>query len=64
MSERYSIEVRPAALRSLRKLDPPIARRVLAAIQRLADDPRLAGVKALVGSSARRLAGSAAPASR
>ena len=50
MSERYSIEVRPAALKSLRKLDPPTARRVLGAIERLADDPRPAGVKALAGS--------------
>lgn len=34
----------------LRKLDPPVSRRVLTAIQRLADDPRPAGVKALVGA--------------
>jgi mRNA interferase RelE/StbE len=47
---RYSIEVRPAASKMLPKLDPPVSRRVLAAIHRLADDPRPAGVKALVGS--------------
>ncbi|GJF02055.1 type II toxin-antitoxin system RelE family toxin [Pseudonocardia sp. D17] len=50
MPERYSIEVRPAAQKMLRKLDPPVSRRVLLAIQRLADDPRPAGVKALVGA--------------
>lgn len=37
---RYRIEVTQAAARQLRKLDPPIARRVQGAIELLAVDPR------------------------
>jgi mRNA interferase RelE/StbE len=36
----YRIEVRPAAARALRTLDPPIARRIQGAIALLAQDPR------------------------
>jgi mRNA interferase RelE/StbE len=36
----HRIEVAPAALRQLRKLDPPARRRVQAAIELLADLPR------------------------
>ena len=32
--------MRPAAVRALRKLDPPVARRLQAAIALLAEDPR------------------------
>ena len=39
-----------SAERELQRLDPPIARRVLAAIQRLADDPRPRGCVKLTGS--------------
>lgn len=43
------VEVAPAALRQLRKLDPPARRRVQAAIELLADQPRPSGSKILVG---------------
>lgn len=36
----YRIELRPAAVRALKKLDPPIARRIRGAIALLAEDPR------------------------
>ena len=45
----YRVEVAPAALRQLRKLDPPARRRVQAAIELLADQPRPSGAKKLVG---------------
>lgn len=37
---RYRIEVRPAALRALRKVDPQVRSRVEGAIALLAEDPR------------------------
>ncbi len=37
---RYHVEVRPAAVRALRKLGPDIAPRVQGAIALLAEDPR------------------------
>jgi len=46
---RYRIELRPAAVRALRKLDPPIQRRVQGAIALLADDPRPPAARALQG---------------
>ena len=45
----YRVEVAPAALRQLRKLDPPARRRVQAAIELLADQPRPSGAKKLDG---------------
>lgn len=45
----YRIEVAAAALRQLRKLDQPARRRVQAAIELLAQEPRPAGAKKLVG---------------
>lgn len=45
----YQVEVAPAALRQLRKLDRPARRRVQAAIELLADQPRPGGAKKLVG---------------
>ena len=45
----YRIEVAPAALRQLRKLDPQARRRVQAAIQLLADQPRPPGATKLRG---------------
>jgi mRNA interferase RelE/StbE len=36
----YGIELRPAAVRALKKLDPPVARRIQGAIALLAEDPR------------------------
>ena len=45
----YRIEVAPTALRQLRKLDPPVRRRVQAAIELLADQPRPPGAAKLAG---------------
>jgi len=45
----YRIEVRPAALRALRKLDPPVRSRVQGAIALLAQDPRPPAARALKG---------------
>lgn len=52
---RFRIEVRPAALRVLRKLDPPVAQRVRGAIALLADDPRPPGARPLRGRPAYRV---------
>jgi mRNA interferase RelE/StbE len=45
----YSIEVAPAAVRQLRKLDRGAQRRVQAAIELLAREPRPNGAKKLAG---------------
>ena len=45
----YRIEVAPAAVRQLRKLDRGAQRRVQAAIELLASEPRPSGAKKLVG---------------
>ncbi len=45
----YRIEVAPGAARQLRKLDPAARRRVQAAVELLADQPRPSGAKKLVG---------------
>ncbi len=45
----HRIEVAPAALRQLRKLDPQARRRVQAAIELLADQPRPPGATKLAG---------------
>lgn len=54
MSE-YRIELRPAAARSLRKLDPHVRLRVHGAIALLAQDPRPPGARALRGRSGLRV---------
>ena len=54
MSE-YRIELRPAAERALRKLDPPIRHRIQGAIALLAHDPRPPGARALQGRSGLRV---------
>ena len=46
----YAVELRPAVRRALRKLDKPIARRLVVALTALGSDPRPAGVKALSGT--------------
>lgn len=48
MSE-YRIELRPAAARALRKLDPQVRHRIQGAIALLAQDPRPPGARALQG---------------
>lgn len=47
----HRIEVAPAALRQLGKLDPAARRRVQAAIELLADQPRPSSAKKLVGGT-------------
>ena len=47
----YAVEVAPAAFRQLRKLDPPARRRVQAAIELLAEDPRPPKARKLVGGA-------------
>ena len=48
MSE-YRIELRPAAVRALRKLDPQVRRRIQGAIALLAQDPHPPAARALQG---------------
>ncbi|GIG71193.1 type II toxin-antitoxin system RelE family toxin [Phytomonospora endophytica] len=48
-TEPFEIEISPAAARQLRKLDPPVRRRVMLAIAGLATLPRPSGMKQLVG---------------
>lgn len=45
----YEIEWSAPALRELRKLDKPVARRILTAVTRLGVNPRPPGVRALTG---------------
>jgi mRNA interferase RelE/StbE len=45
----YRIELRPAAVKALRKIDPQDARRIQGAIALLGQDPRPPGAKALQG---------------
>jgi mRNA interferase RelE/StbE len=45
----YRIELRPAAVRALRKLDPPVRRRLQGAIALLAHEPRPPAARALKG---------------
>ena len=52
---RYRIELRPAAVRALRKLDLPVARRIQAAIALLAEDPRPPASRPLRGRPAWRV---------
>lgn len=45
----YRIELRPAAVGALRKLDPPVRRRIQGAISLLAENPRPPAARALQG---------------
>jgi mRNA interferase RelE/StbE len=45
----YRVEVASAAVRQLRKLDPPARRRIQAAIELLGEQPRPGGATKLVG---------------
>ena len=47
----YEVRLAPAAVRQLRKLDPPGRRRVQAAIDLMAEDPRPPGARQLVGGA-------------
>ena len=46
---QYRIELRPAAVRALRKLDPPVRHRLQGAIALLSQDPRPPAARALQG---------------
>jgi len=46
---RYSVEVAPAAVRQIKKLERSVQRKILARIDRLADDPRPPGCVKLSG---------------
>jgi mRNA interferase RelE/StbE len=52
---RYRIELRPAAFRALRKVDPPMRERVQGAIALLASDPRPPASRQLKGRPGRRV---------
>lgn len=47
----YEITLAPAAARQLRKLDPQVRRRIQAALELLADEPRPPAAKPLVGGT-------------
>lgn len=47
----YEIRLAPAAARQLRKFDPPVRRRIQAALELLAEDPRPPAAKRLVGGA-------------
>jgi len=47
----YRVEVAPAALRQLRKLDAAARRRVQAAVELLREEPRPSGATKLVGGA-------------
>ncbi len=47
----YRITLAPAAERQLRKFDPPVRRRLQAALELLADNPRPPAATQLVGGS-------------
>ena len=51
----YRIEVRPAAARALRKVDPQVRPRIQGAIALLAQDPRPPAARALRGRPGYRL---------
>ena len=45
----FRVELTTAAAREVRKLDPPIRRRILVALAELESEPRPAGARKLVG---------------
>ena len=45
----YRVELRPAAVRAIRKLDPPLRGRIQGAIALLAQDPRPPAARAWIG---------------
>lgn len=55
MSADWRVEITPPARRDLRRTDPPVRDRVLAALERLADDPRGAELVRLRGRPEWRL---------
>lgn len=51
----FRIELRPAAVRALKKLDPPVRRRMQGAIALLAEDPRPPAARKLQGRDGLRV---------
>lgn len=51
----YAVELTATAEKALRKLDKPIRRRVLAALDQLADNPRPVGCRKLTGTTTWRI---------
>ena len=51
----YRVEVRPAAIRALRRLDPQMRPRIQGAIALLAQDPRPPGARKLRGRAGLRI---------
>lgn len=49
LTERYAVELTPAAARSLRKLDGTARKRILGALKLLRETPRPPAMKALTG---------------
>jgi mRNA interferase RelE/StbE len=47
----YTVTLRPAAQRALKRLDKPVQKRIAEALRSLANEPRPPGVKALTGAS-------------
>lgn len=45
----FAVELAPAAVRQLRKFDPPVRRRIQAAVELLASNPRPPAATQLVG---------------
>lgn len=52
---RYRVEVRPAAIRALRKVDPKMRPRIEGAIALLAEDPRPPASRPLTGRAGYRV---------
>ena len=52
---RYRVEVRPAAVRALRKIDPKMRPRIEGAIALLAEDPRPPASRPLMGRAGYRV---------
>jgi len=50
LTDSWSYEVTPPARRDLRRLDPPVRRRVVAALDRFILDPRAADIRKLSGA--------------
>lgn len=55
MTEPWSYAISPPARRDLRRLDPPDVRRIGAALDRLVENPRIADIRKLRGSTEWRL---------
>jgi mRNA interferase RelE/StbE len=53
--ERWSYVVTPAARRDLRRLDPPIRRRIVSALDRFIADPRASDIRKIADAGEWRL---------